>query len=80
MGHTVVVRDSVGELIKVLNQHQREYDKNPSKCYYRLRELIQPRNDIEKAARFITSNFLVYRHLPIVFQSFFDSSTNFLVC
>ena len=25
------VRDSVGELIEVLNQHQREYDKNPSK-------------------------------------------------
>ena len=42
-----VVRNSVGELIEVLNQHQREYDKNPSKYYYRLRELIQPRNDIE---------------------------------
>jgi DNA adenine methylase len=42
-----VVRDSVGELIEVLNQHQREYDKNPSKYYYRLRDEIQPRNDVE---------------------------------
>jgi len=37
-----VVRDSVGELIGVLNQHQRGYDKNPSEYYYGLRELIQP--------------------------------------
>ena len=54
------VRDSVGELIEVLNQHQREYNKNPCEYYYSLRdasrhtlrELIQPRNDI--AARFVT--------------------------
>ncbi|HYA84458.1 MAG TPA: DNA adenine methylase, partial [Candidatus Bathyarchaeia archaeon] len=51
-----VVRDSVGELIGVLNQHQRGYDKNPSEYYYGLRELIQPRNDIEIAARFIALN------------------------
>ena len=51
-----VVRDSVLELIEVLNQHQREYNKNPSEYYYRLRELTQPRNDVEIAARFIALN------------------------
>jgi DNA adenine methylase len=34
-----VVRDSVGELIEVLNQHQRGYDKNPCEYYYRLRDV-----------------------------------------
>jgi DNA adenine methylase Dam len=38
-----VVSDSVGELITVLNEHQKEYNRNPSEHYYRLRELIQPR-------------------------------------
>jgi DNA adenine methylase len=52
----VVVRDRVGELIEVLNQHQKEYDKNPSGYYYRLRDLIQPKNDVEIVARFIALN------------------------
>ncbi len=27
---------SVGELIKVLDKHQKQYDKNPAEYYYRL--------------------------------------------
>jgi site-specific DNA-adenine methylase len=37
-----VVRDGVGELIEVLNQHQKEYYENPTQYYYRLRDEIQP--------------------------------------
>ena len=64
-----VVRDSVGELIGVLNQHQRGYDKNPSEYYYGLRELIQPRNDIEIAARFIALNKTSFNGLYRVNQN-----------
>ena len=52
----IVVRDRVGELIEVLNQHQKGYYKNPSEYYYRLRNELQPRNDVEIAARFIALN------------------------
>ena len=33
-----VVKESVEELIEVLTEHKKEYDKNPSEYYYRLRE------------------------------------------
>jgi DNA adenine methylase len=64
-----VVRDSVGELIEVLNQHQKEYDKNPSEYYYRLRDEIQPRNDVEIAARFIALNKTCFNGLYRVNQN-----------
>jgi DNA adenine methylase len=64
-----VVRDRVRELIKVLNQHQKEYDKNPSEYYYRLRDEIQPRNDVEIAARFITLNKTCFNGLYRVNQN-----------
>jgi site-specific DNA-adenine methylase len=43
-------------VIEALNQHQKEYDKNPSEYYYSLRDEIQPRNYVEIAARFIALN------------------------
>ena len=58
-----VVKDSVAELIQVLKKHQREYDKNPLEYYYKLRDRIQPRNDVEIAARFITLNKTCYNGL-----------------
>jgi DNA adenine methylase len=50
-----VVKDHVGNLIEVLDKHQEEYKKNPFQYFYRLRA-AQPKNDIEKAARFIALN------------------------
>jgi DNA adenine methylase len=49
-----VVKDYV-ENLQVLGKHQEEYKKNPSRYYYRLRA-AQPKNNIEKAARFIALN------------------------
>jgi DNA adenine methylase len=50
-----VVRNYVGNLIEVLDKHQEEYKKNPSRYFYQLRA-TQPSNDIEQAARFIALN------------------------
>jgi DNA adenine methylase len=44
-----VVKNYVKELIEHLKTHQRGYNKNPSEYYYRLRDEIKPRNDVEKA-------------------------------
>ena len=43
-----VVKECVEELIEVLTEHQKEYDKSPSEYYYRLRlrDVIQPKNDV----------------------------------
>ena len=64
-----VVKDNVDELIEVLTGHQREYDKNPSEYYYRLRDEIQPRNDVEIAARFIALNKTCFNGLYRVNQN-----------
>lgn len=58
-----VVKECVGELIEVLTEYQKEYDKNPSEYYYTLRDEIQPRNDVERAARFILLNKTCYNGL-----------------
>jgi DNA adenine methylase len=65
----MVVMYRVGELIEVLNQHQKEYYKNPSEYYYGLRDEIQPRNDVEIAARFIALNKTCFNGLYRVNQN-----------
>jgi DNA adenine methylase len=64
-----VVRDRVREVIEALHQHQKEYDKNPSEYYYRLRNEIQPRNYVEIAARFIALNKTCFNGLYRVNQN-----------
>ena len=51
-----VVKYNVGELIELLKRHQREYNRNPSEYYYKLRDEIKPVTDIDKTARFISLN------------------------
>ena len=58
-----VVKDNVIELIELLKKHQREYKKNPSEYYYKLRDKIKPSDDIEIAARFIALNKTCYNGL-----------------
>lgn len=58
-----VVKNNVKELIQILKKHQREYNKNPSEYYYKLRDKIKPRNDVEIAARFISLNKTCYNGL-----------------
>lgn len=50
------VRYSVEELISVLNYHQEQYRFSPKLYYYRLRDNTQPKNDVDRAARFIALN------------------------
>jgi DNA adenine methylase len=51
-----VVKNNVSELIQILKRHGREYNRNPSKYYYKLRDEIKPATDIDKTARFIALN------------------------
>jgi DNA adenine methylase len=51
-----VVKNNVEQLIHLLNQHGTEYQKSPRDYYYQLRNINRPRNDFEKAARFIALN------------------------
>ena len=58
-----VVKNNVGELIELLKRHEREYNRNPSKYYYKLRDEIKPVTDIDKTARFIALNKTCYNGL-----------------
>jgi DNA adenine methylase len=58
-----VVRNSVEELIRVLNYHQKKYKHAPYDYYYELRARVKPLNDIESAARFIALNKTCYNGL-----------------
>ncbi len=51
-----VVKYNLGQLIELLKKHQREYTRNPSEYYYKLRDEIKPVTDIDKTARFISLN------------------------
>ena len=58
-----VVKNNVRELIELLERHEREYKRNPSKFYYKLRDEINPRTDIDRTARLITLNKTCYNGL-----------------
>jgi DNA adenine methylase len=58
-----VVKNNVSELIENLKRHQREYNRNPSKYYYKLRDEIKPVTDTDKTARFIALNKTCYNGL-----------------
>lgn len=58
-----VVQDSVEVLISILKYHQEQYRLSPKKYYYELRDLTNPTNDVEKAARFIALNKTCYNGL-----------------
>ncbi|HEU4443644.1 MAG TPA: DNA adenine methylase [Nitrososphaeraceae archaeon] len=58
-----IVKNNTEELIDHLKQHEIEYQKSPSEYYYQLRDINKPKNDIEKAARFIALNRTCYNGL-----------------
>jgi len=51
-----VVKNNVSELTQILKRHEREYNRNHSKYYYKLRDEVKPVTDIDKTARFIALN------------------------
>jgi DNA adenine methylase len=59
----IVVKNNLGELIELLKRHEREYNRNPRKYYYKLRDEVNPVTDIDKTARFIALNKTCYNGL-----------------
>jgi DNA adenine methylase len=64
-----VVKNNVSELIEILKRHEKEYNKNPSKYYYKLRDEVKPVTDIDKTARFIALNKTCFNGLYRVNRS-----------
>lgn len=58
-----VVKSNTEELMDLLRLHGTEYQKSPSEYYYQLRDIIRPKNEVEKAARFIALNRTCYNGL-----------------
>ena len=58
-----VIRNNVEDLIIILRKHEEEYRKTQLEYYYKLRDKIEPLNDIERAARFIALNKTCYNGL-----------------
>jgi DNA adenine methylase len=44
----IAVRDNVEKLIKLLTQHEIEYNKAPEEYYYNLRDNYRPSDNIER--------------------------------
>jgi DNA adenine methylase len=59
----IVVKKNTEGLIDLLRLHGTEYQKSPSEYYYQLRDIIRPKNEVEKAARFIALNRTCYNGL-----------------
>jgi DNA adenine methylase len=58
-----VVKNNASELIELLKIHEKEYNRNPSKYYYKLRDEIKSVSDVDKTARFIALNKTCYNGL-----------------
>jgi len=59
----IVVRDHVDQLITLLKNHQKEYSKNPKKYYYYVRDKLDPKDRVERAARVLFLNKTCYNGL-----------------
>ena len=57
------VRDSVRNLIDILEIHQSSYYKSPEEYYYYIRDTYSPASDLENAARLIFLNKTCFRGL-----------------
>jgi DNA adenine methylase len=57
------IKDNLTDLIKELQYNEIEYNKDPKRFYYKLREENYRFNHIQKAARFITLNKTCYNGL-----------------
>jgi DNA adenine methylase len=58
-----VVKNNTEKLIGLLKKHETRYQESPSEYYYQLRDINRPRNNVEKAARFIALNRTCYNGL-----------------
>src|ERR671912_785940 len=58
-----IIKDNLTDLIKELQYNEIEYNKDPKRFYYKLREENYRFNHIQKAARFITLNKTCYNGL-----------------
>jgi DNA adenine methylase len=64
-----IVKQNADELIELLKVYEREYRKNPTSYYYKLRDEMIPSSGIEGAARFVTLNKTCYNGLYRVNKS-----------